>query len=51
MYEQIVELRPELFLQNSQAENFQNASELQGKQFHFWKHKSGKCAQNIFYKA
>jgi len=28
-----------------------NASELHGKQLHFWMHKSGKCAQNFLYKA
>jgi len=34
---QIVELRPEPFLQNLQAENFQNASEFHGKQIRFWR--------------
>jgi len=48
---QIVELRLELFLWNLQAENFQNACEFHGKPLRFWTHKSGKCAQNFFYKA
>jgi len=46
----IVELRPELFLWNLQAENFQNASEFHGKQLRFWTHKSWNIAQNFFCK-
>jgi len=34
--EQIAELGPELFLQNVQAESFQNASEFHGKVLRFW---------------
>ena len=36
----IVNMRPEPFLQNLQAKNFQNASELRRKQLRFWTHKS-----------
>ena len=43
-------IRPELFLQNLQTENFRNASELRKKQLHFWTHKSRKCALNFFCK-
>jgi len=46
----IVKMRPERFLQNLQAENFQNASELHGKQLRFWTHNSWNCAQNFFCK-
>ena len=45
----IVELRPELFLWNLQAENFQNASEFHSKQLRSWTHKSWNCAQNFFF--
>jgi len=38
---QILELCPEHFLKNSQAEKLQNASELHSKQLHCWTHKSG----------
>jgi len=35
----IVNMCPEPFLQNLQAKNFENASELQGKQHCFWTQK------------
>ena len=44
----IVNMCPEPFLQNLQAKNFQNASELHCKQFCFRTHKSWKCAQKFF---
>ena len=47
---QIVELLPELFLQNLQAENFLNAFEFNGKQLHFWTHKSWNRTYNFFSK-
>jgi len=47
---QIVELPPQLFLYNLQAENFQNVSELHGKQLRFWVHKSWNCTHNFFCK-
>jgi len=47
---QIVKMRPEHFSESSQGDYFQNASELHGKQLHFWTQKSGKCAQNFFCK-
>jgi len=45
-----VKMRPELFLQNFKAENFQTASELHGKQLRSWTHKSWKCVQKFFHK-
>jgi len=45
---QLVKLRPERFLENLQAENFQNVSEIQGKYLRFWTQKSRKCPQNLF---
>jgi len=38
------------FLQTLQAENFQNASQLHGKQLRFWTYKSWNCSQNLFCK-
>jgi len=44
----IMNMRPEPFLQNLQAKNFQNAYELHCKQLRFRTHKSWKCAQKFF---
>jgi len=33
-------MRPEIFLYTLNAENFQNASELNNKQLHYWVQKS-----------
>jgi len=47
----IEKMRPELFLENRQDENFQNASELHSKLLHFWTHKSWNCAHNFLCKS
>ena len=44
----IVNMRPESFLQNLQAKNFQNEPERQGKELRFWTHKSWNCAMNCY---
>ena len=41
-------LRTKLSLWTLEAENFENASELHGKQLRFWTHKLWNCAQNFF---
>jgi len=41
-------MRPKLPSQTSQSENFENASELNSKQIHFWTHKSWWCANNFW---
>jgi len=46
-HNQSVKMHPEVFLQNLQTENIQNASELHSKQLCFSMHKSWKCTQNI----
>jgi len=47
----IGKMRPELFSQSVQDENFQNASELHSKLLHFWTHKSWNYAQNFLCKS
>ena len=45
----IGKMRPDLFLQSVQDENYQKASELHRKYLCFWTQTSWKCAQNFFF--
>jgi len=43
-------IAPTTFSVKLESRELPNASELNGKQLHFWTHKLGKCAQNFFIK-